>query len=68
MNYDSTFLMGINVRQQEYLNEAEHERLVRQAKESHNRSLDTMSSMKKVLGYSLVKLGEKLAPQWDEEL
>lgn len=64
--FEAGLAKGLNSRQQEYLAEAEHDRLVRQAKESHTRNSGTMPNMKKALGYGLVKLGEKLAPQWDE--
>jgi hypothetical protein len=52
----------------QFLDEAEHDSLVRQAKEGQNRNLSTSLRLRKALGKSLVKLGEKLAPapQWDE--
>lgn len=50
----------------EFLAEAEHDRLVRQAKEGHKRNLGTMLSMKKVLGLNLIRLGQKLSPRLEE--
>jgi hypothetical protein len=57
-------------RHSELLEEAEQERIIRQAKKQHSysRSLGAPVRMKKMLGRNLMRLGARLVfePEWDE--
>jgi hypothetical protein len=58
-----TLLYFTSLRQQKYLDEAEHENLVQQAKQGQ---MQKSRKVKYVLGRSLIKLGERLAPNWQD--
>jgi hypothetical protein len=67
--YETSFLwQRYNPRHESYLAEAEHDRLVRHAKESQKRKPSIMLKIKKTIGRTLVKLGERLTLErrWDE--
>jgi len=57
-------------RQQDYLAEAQNDSLVRQAQQSQPRNVSKMLKVKRVVGRSLVKLGERVASDkvaWQHE-
>lgn len=65
-NYQNGLLYHIlRSHQQEFLNEAEHIRLVRQAKQKQQDAGVTLK-LRKVLGYSLIKLGQRVSPELRE--
>ena len=60
-----TFYLALRANQQEYLKEAERERLIRLARQGQPKVTFSLK-LRKVLGYSLIKIGQRVSPELQE--